>query len=748
VIRVKAALFWGARVCGVVMGLAAASGAAVASAQGGTLSALTVANLSPAFDPAIKNYTIPKTSACSVTVTATLTDPTHKLYISGALTTSGTPRSAWVCDGRTKIDIVIYKVWTEVGRYTVTPTVPSTPPPPPPPPPPTLSALVLDGLMPAFSPTTTEYTIQRPAGCSVTVTATLANPAEHRLYIASGETPSGTPRQAWICDGRTKVEITIYKVWTEVGKYTVTVIGDMPPPPPPAPPAPPAPPPPPATEPVPSPSPAPVLPNEPLPAPSPVSVLEAKRFLSQASFGPNAAEMANVQANGIQYWLVEQFKKPESTYPDGQNSNLVRSQMFMNFANGQDQLRQRMIFALSQTLVVSGNKLTNGEELTPWLRMLSTHAFGNYRTLLREVTISPSMGKFLDLANSIGANGKSGANENYPRELMQLFSIGIWQLNPNGTIKTDAQGLPIPSYDQNTVKEVARALTGWTYPTWPGATPQSVNSNPYFVGLMEPRPQNHDAGAKTIFGTTIPANQTVTKDMEDVVDIIFNHPNVAPFVATRLIRSLVTSNPSGAYIQRVANVFNNDGTGVRGNLAAVLKAVLLDPDASLPLAIDGHLKDHVLAVISFGRALGAQFGDPNYFNYIMTILGQFVLTPPSVFSYYSPLAPMPGNPTLFGPEFSIYPPAIAVQRANLLYGLLTNQFGPSFQVNLSAFTALAGDPAALVELVNQKLLFGSMSNELRAVVLATTQATSDANQRVIGAIFLTALSSEFNVFVQ
>jgi len=470
----------------------------------------------------------------------------------------------------------------------------------------------------------------------------------------------------------------------------------------------------------------------------------AERVLQQATFGPSAAEFAAVKAKGVHLWLAEQFRKPAGGLPDGLNNNQIRSQVFMKMANGQDQLRQRMAFALSQTLAVSMNKLVNGYEVIPYVRLLENHAFGNYRTLLREITISPSMGKYLDLANSDASNGMA-PNENYPRELMQLFSIGLYTLNMNGTYTLDGQGHPIPTYDQTLLRAVARALSGWTYPTQPGFTPASRNPE-YFVGVMEPRPTRHHQGAKTLFnGITLPAGQTVTKDMEDLVDVVFNHPNVAPFVATRLIRSLVTSNPSGAYIQRVANVFANNGDGVRGDLAAVLTAILTDPDATLGGANDGRLRDPILHVIGFSRAMGLQVASPDQFMYVLSQLGQSVLSPISVFSFYSPLGPLPGDPTRFGPEFQLYTPALSIQRATFIYRILYGDFSSSFPVNLTPFTAVAANPAALVELVNQTLLFGRMSQELRQVLLASAQATSDLKQRAIGALYLAAISSEFVV---
>ena len=721
----------------LAMGVVTVVAAQTAFAQSATLSSLSIASLSPAFDPALRTYSIPRTTACSVPVTAALSSAAHRLYVSNMETPSGTMRQAWVCDGRTKIDIVIYSGWTEVGRYTVNVVTPPPAPPPPPPAPATLSSLVVDNLMPAFSPMTFNYTMPRPAGCSVPVTATLTNPAL-KLQISNMDTASGTMRQAYVCGTSSTINVVLYQVWTEVGRYTITLVGNAPPPPPSVPP-----PPPPAYEPPPVPSLPPGPFNDPLPAASPVDQQTAARFLGQASFGATTSEMANVQANGIDRWLTQQFNTPASPIPDGLDINALRGHVFANMATGNDQLRQRVAFALSQILVTSANKNTNGYEMIPWMRLLSTHAFGNYRTLLREVTISPTMGKFLDLANSIGGAANIGPNENYPRELLQLFSLGIWKLQDDGAFEKNGNA-NIPVYDQKAVTEIARALSGWTYPTAAGATPRSQNP-PHFVGVMEPRPGSHDRGAKTIFGVVIPANQTVTADMEKVIDIIFAHQNVPPFVATRLIRALVTSNPTAAYIKRVADVFVDNGQGVRGDLKAVITAILTDEDAVLPTVTDGRLIDPVLNVIAVGRALDAQFGDANTFMYVLHNLGQHLLTPTSVFSFYSPLAPLPGNAGLYGPEFMIYPPALAVQRATLTWGLLTNQFGSGLNVNIAPFVALSSNPAALVEMVNQKVLHGRMSAELRGALVDSVLALSDPTQRALGAIYLAAISSEFLV---
>lgn len=717
-----------------------------AVAAAGKLSNLVVANLSPAFDSALKQYTIPKTASCSVPVTATLADTSLRMYVANGETASGTTRNAWVCDGATKIDIVIYQNWTEVDRYTVTPVQQAPLPPPPPPVSGKLSGLDVTGLSPAFDPNITAYTVPQPANCAVPVTATVPNPANPnlKLYVSSNATSSGATVNAWVCDGKTKVDIVIYDVWTEVGHYTITPTGVAMPMPNPNP------------NPNSNPNPAPVSEANPvaepnpvppaLPSQAPVSKAEALRFLEQASFGPTPDSVAAVQAVGPDYWMAEQANLPIVAIDDSLNINQLYSRVFQDMFSAQDQLRQRMVFALSQVLVVSSNKNIYGNELIPWVRLLSKHAFGNYRSLLRDVSLNPAMGKYLDLANSMKATASTSPNENYARELMQLFTIGLNQLNQDGSLQLDAQGQTIPTYDQNTLREVARALTGWTFPTKPGQTPGS-NNQEYFTGLLEPRPQNHDTGSKTLLnGVTVPAGQTLSQDLDAVLDNLFQHPNLPPFLATRLIRSLVTSNPSPAYIQRVADVFVDNGLGVRGDLWAVLKAILTDSEATgTPSVEHGHLKDPLLHVISMGRALNAQVADPNMFMYVFRNLGQQVLSPTTVFSFYSPMAALPGNPGLFGPEFQIYSPGLAIERANFIYQLLSGQLGSSFSIDLTPFNSVANDSAALAEQVNQILMQGRMSDALRQIIVTVTNATQGNGNRVLGALYLAAISSEYAV---
>lgn len=469
------------------------------------------------------------------------------------------------------------------------------------------------------------------------------------------------------------------------------------------------------------------------------------RFLEQSTFGPTGQLTAHVKQVGIPAFLTEQFATPESAWPPlntATRSNAVDS-FFLNAATGQDQLRQRVVFALSEIIVISMNKNTNGNEIVPWLQLLSRNAFGNYRTLLREITLDASMGKFLDLANSSKPTATTGANENYAREVMQLFSIGLYQMNPDGSLVLDGQGQPIPTYTQTDVRQMALALTGWTYGNPSGVPPVNPNSN-YYPGPMLPIQSRHDTTAKNILGQPLAAGQTIVQDLDGAIDIIFNHPNVAPFVAARLIRALVTSNPGPAYITRVASVFNNNGKGVRGDMKAVITAILLDPDArnDSPPADFGRLRTPVQHTIALMRALNLPVGQPSQFAYIYYSMSEGMLDAPSVFGHYSPLFHVPRT-AFFGPEFQIYSPTDAVNRANLFYSMLYNPW--PINPALQPFVNVAGNPAALVNAVDNALLFGRMSAATRQAILTALPVQYDNNQRALTALYLAAMSGEYLV---
>jgi len=473
------------------------------------------------------------------------------------------------------------------------------------------------------------------------------------------------------------------------------------------------------------------------------SAIANARFLDQSTFGPTPQLMAHVRQIGFPAFLDEQFAMPESPWPalnTATRSNAVDS-FFLNAATGQDQLRQRVVFALSEIIVISMNKNTNGNEIVPWLQLLSRNAFGNYRTLLREITLDASMGKFLDLANSSKPTAMTGANENYAREVMQLFSVGLYQLNLDGSTKLDSQGQPIPTYTQTDVRQMALALTGWTYGNSAGVPPANPNSN-YYPGPMLPIQSRHDTSAKTILGSSLPAGQTNAQDLDGAIDIIFNHPNAGPFVATRLIRALVTSNPSPSYIARIASVFNDNGKGVRGDMQAVIRAILLDPDArnDSPPSDFGRLRTPVQHTIALMRALNLPIGQPSSFAYIYYSMSEGMLDAPSVFGHYSPLFHVPKT-TMFGPEFQIYSPTDAVNRANFFYQMMFNPW--PINPALQPFVSVASDPAALVNAVDTALLQGRMSSQMRTALIGALPAMYDNNQRALTALYLTSISGDY-----
>ena len=467
------------------------------------------------------------------------------------------------------------------------------------------------------------------------------------------------------------------------------------------------------------------------------------RFLEEATFGPTQQLTAHLAQIGIAAFIDEQFATPESAWPPlstAQRSDAVDA-FFGNALAGQDQLRQRLIFALSEIIVEAMNKNTNGDEIVPWLQLLSRNAFGNYRTLLKEIALDASMGNYLDLANS-GVMG-GAANENFPREVMQLFSIGLYKLNLDGSVQVDTHNVPIPTYSQTDVQQLAKALTGWTYGNPTGSPPTYGNYN-YFPGPMLPVASTHNTSAKTILGQTLAANQTIQQDLDGAIDIIFNHPNVAPFLATRLIRALITSNPSPAYIARIAAVFNDNGSGTRGDMQAVIRAILLDAEArnDTPPANFGRLRTPMQHTIALARALGLDVGAASQFAYLFYDMNEGLLDAASVFGHYSPTYNIPKT-ALFGPEFQIYSASDAINRANFFYSLMYNPW--PINPALQPFVALAGNPATLVNAVDNALLFGRMSASTRSALLTALPSMPDNNARTLTALYLTAMSGEYLV---
>jgi len=498
-------------------------------------------------------------------------------------------------------------------------------------------------------------------------------------------------------------------------------------------------------------------------APDLLSARAAARFLDQATWGPTPASIAQLQQMGINNWLKAQFALNTSSLPDqpilasngNGNTNLapVDAAFFLNAVNGQDQLRQRVAFALSEIWVVSQQSgVTYAYAYPPYYSIFLNGAFGNYRDLIRTVTLNPAMGRYLNMANNNKANPAkdTAANENYARELMQLFTLGLSLLNPDGSSVLDSNKNPLPTYNQSVVTNLAKALTGWTYPTAPGASAKTNNPQ-YFMGQMFAVEPEHDTTSKTIFNNiVIPAGQSAEQDLNSVLDALMSHPNMAPFISQQLIQHLVTSNPSPQYIQRVSKVFSNDGTGAAGNLQAVIIAILTDPEAragddSREAANPnfGHLREPVLFMTSLLRGLNATLPATDAINNYTSSLSQSLFNAPSVFSYFSPLYRTEKG--LFGPEFQIYSTQTASARANIVNTILYNKLSDGTTINLAPFIAEAGNTPTLLNYIAHGFLHSSMSAALEEAATDAINANTTAQTKVQAALYVVLTSGEYEV---
>lgn len=481
-----------------------------------------------------------------------------------------------------------------------------------------------------------------------------------------------------------------------------------------------------------------------VPVSSKVSYLAAARFLEQASWGPSAESIAHLQDVGFEAWLSEQFAAPPTLYKASNSAadNLTdqQSEFFVHAIAGPDQLRQRVAFALGQILVVSGLKTGQGRQMVPYQNMLLNDAFGTYANLLREVTLSPTMGVYLDMVNDDKGDPalNTSPNENYAREMMQLFSIGTVGLNPDGSATGRA------TYDQTTITNMARALTGWTFP---GKAITSGHNPANFDGPMLAVEANHDEGKKAIVnGVTVPAGRTAQQDLEDVLHALATHPNTAPFISLRLIQHLVTSDPSPAYLGRVSAVFSASG----GDLKAVVRQILLDPEArrgdDLSATLDpkdGHWREPVLATIAMTRALGSSVRPDNHLERFPTNLGQRVFYPGSVFNDYSPDYRTSNG--LLAPEFELLGSGTALMRANVVRNLVEKGLNGDAQFDLSPFIALAGSPSDMVDAVDRAFLYGRLPQNVKEQIVNAVSATHDYNLRARNAIYLVATSALYQV---
>lgn len=489
----------------------------------------------------------------------------------------------------------------------------------------------------------------------------------------------------------------------------------------------------------------------------------ARRFLEQAAFGPSPSDATHVQEIGIPAWLDEQFAARQiSSYAPAEKKLRMPTQFLVNAVDNSDQLRQRVAFALSQIFVTSAEKLVFDTNMVPFQNMLLADSFSNYRKIMEDVTLSAAMGQYLDMASNEKADPAKGtvANENYARELMQLFTLGPNLLNQDGSLQLDSNGEPIPTYSQFTVMEFARVYTGWTYAPDPQKGMRWPGSQWFNFGPMVPYPPQHDFGAKKLLsGYVSPAKVSPERDLANALDNVFNHPNLGPFLGRQLIQHLVKSNPSPAYISRVAATFNNNGHNVRGDMRATITAVLLDPEARADddggqqKNTDGHLQEPALFLVGMVRALGGIVNDQNYYQNELSNMGEDVFDAPSVFNYYAPDYAVPTT-TMTGGEFQIQTPNTAIHRANLVgalffssYNSPVQHFGPGTKVDLSPFVSLASNPPALVDALDFTFTHGVMPAAMKAVIIKAVKAdTGDGLHKIQVGCYLVLTSSYYNVW--
>jgi len=511
---------------------------------------------------------------------------------------------------------------------------------------------------------------------------------------------------------------------------------------------------------------------------------DAVRLANQATFGPTPALVAQLAKEGSA-WIDAQIQAAPTSYPaltavspsvavgcpatlpagntcirDLYSAFPVQRAFFQNAVGGADQLRRRVALAYSQIFVVSSVQIQPAYALREYEEMLLEDAFANFRQILEDVTLSPVMGAYLNMANNNKGNASKGIspNENYAREVLQLFSIGVNALHPDGS-PVMQNGAPVPTYSQDTIENFARVFTGWTYPTAPGAAAKSNNPE-YFIGTMTPVDANHDTGSKALLnGTTLPAGQSAQVDLKQGLDNIFQHPNAGVFIGKQLIQFLVTSNPSPAYVGRITAVFNDDGAGTRGNMAAVVKAILLDAEARGASAAgsgSGKLREPVVDVVAILRALGGNT-DGVYPIAAAAAMGEPLFGPYTVFSFYPPSYPLPGSATLVAPQFGILNTSTAIARLNFLNALLDSANGVPPQasvpgatgthVDFSAYLPAAGDAAALVAQLDANVLAHSLSTEEAAAIVTAVEAlpAGDALNRARAAAYLAFASPRYQV---
>jgi len=539
----------------------------------------------------------------------------------------------------------------------------------------------------------------------------------------------------------------------------------------------------------------------------PASRSEAARFLTQATFGPNDADIDRVMSVGYAAWIDEQLALPQVSHRASWEAadaaikavdplgSAGQDQVFYSFwkraLTGNDQLRQRVAYALSQIIVISMQDGTVGDNpraVAAWLDMLGDKGFGNYRELLESVSLHPMMGVYLSHLRNQKADPRTGRvpDENYAREVMQLFSIGLIELNPDGSQKSSG-ARPLETYTPADIAGLAKVFTGWSWscPSWPdngcffsGSVGNASDPDRSFKPMLG-YAQYHSTESKSFLGTTIAAQGSAnpTASLQTALDTLHNHPNVGPFIGKQLIQRLVTSNPSGNYVQAVANAFANNGAGVRGDMKAVIKTVLLHPQARQNSDSAGKVREPVLRLSALLRAFpyASDTGEYRIGNTDNpgTALGQTPLRAPSVFNFYRPGYVPPGTAAgaqnLAAPEMQIVHETTAAGYVNYIRDTISNGAGSTVNVtgtsrrdiqpDFTAEIALADQPAALVDRIGDKLMAGAMPAALKTAIQGAiekiaipvptatnaAQVAAAKRTRVNATIFLAMVSPEFQV---
>jgi uncharacterized protein (DUF1800 family) len=522
--------------------------------------------------------------------------------------------------------------------------------------------------------------------------------------------------------------------------------------------------------------------------PTTTTLNDAARFLAQASMGANRAQINELKAMGYNAWLAKQFAtplqgthydwmathndpesgKPYTDYSFRFDQNGFDASVWRKFLSAPDTLRQRIVLALSEIIVISIDGLDAywpQFRAANYLDILEKHAFGNYRNLLQDVSTSSAMAQYLTYLGNEKSNPTTGSNpdENYARELLQLFTIGLNELNIDGTKKL-VNGVAVETYKQNDISQLARVFTGWDW------DPPYVDDRPEPSFARRPLvqvPELHETGASTFLGGTVPAGLNGAASLTKALDIIFAHPNVAPFVSRQLIQRLVTSNPVPAYVARVAKVFNNNGSGVKGDMKAVISAILLDSEArsltNLTNPQFGKLREPILRFTAYARAFNMQSAngswDPGWVRSADWGLAQSPLRAPNVFNFFRPGYVPPNSAVatanLVAPELQLTNETSVIGYVNFMqskvyvYAVFADPVDKdkNLQVDYSGLKQLAGDVNALVNEVNLLLA----ANQLSAASLTTIRNAiaqinvNDPNNRVMAAVLLVLASPEFIV---